>query len=173
MALILPLPPPHIFDLPIGHYRISYDVSFHDTEDDLPNGWHPQGGTYRRIIRRLREAGFTRHQSGDYSRINSHPIRVWMDMQTLFCISPPSKFQSMLLNLKAYRIQTLEVDVTDYLRLGGTFSTTVTGPIPAGLVARVPPGVLHPPPVVPGPDFVRPVDTRPSAMADDRNNYRM
>jgi len=65
------------------------------------------------------------------------------------------------------------MDLTEQLQLGGAFSHTLQGPTPATLVARVPAGALIPGPVIPGAGFVRPVYTRPSAMADDPDNYMM
>ena len=95
-------------------------------------------------------------------------------MVYLASILPPGKLQSTLKSLKMHYIHHLnEMDVTNQLQLGGEFSHTLRGPTPAGLVAQVPEGLLHPAPVVPGPNFIRPVYTRQSAMADDRFNYRV
>jgi hypothetical protein len=44
MEDVIPVIPPAIWALPDGHYGISYDISLHDTEDDLPNGWHSHRG---------------------------------------------------------------------------------------------------------------------------------
>lgn len=129
--------------------------------------------TYRQLIRRLNLAGYGRHQYSDYRRPNSDPVAVWMVMVQLCQIQPPGKLQSTLLSLKMHYIHHLnDMDVTNQLQLGGAFSTTLAGPTPQALVAQVPPGVLDPPPVIPGAGFVRPVHTRLSAMADDPNNYR-
>ncbi|KAF8972292.1 hypothetical protein BDZ97DRAFT_1784071 [Flammula alnicola] len=174
MAFVLPPIPPTIGGLPFGHYGISYDISLRKTEDNLPNGWHSHRvNTYRKLIRRLHLAGYGRHQYSDYRRPNSNPVAVWMVMVQLCQIQPPGKLQSTLLSLKMHYIHHLnDMDVTNQLQLGGAFSTTLAGPTPQALVSQVPPGVLNPPPVIPGAGFVRPVHTRPSAMADDPNNYR-
>ena len=131
--------------------------------------------TYRKLIRRLHLAGYGRHQYSDYLRLrpNSNPVAVWTVMVQLCQIQPPGKLQSTLLGLKMHYIHHLnDMDVTNQLQLGGAFSTTLAGPTPQALVAQVPPGLLNPPPVIPGAGFVRPVHTRPSAMADNPNNYR-
>ena len=47
MDFVMPDIPPTIVDLPMGHYSISYDIFFHETEDDLPNGWHSHRGEER------------------------------------------------------------------------------------------------------------------------------
>ena len=44
MAFVYPPIPPNITGLPIGQYGISYDISLHKTEDELPNGWHAHRG---------------------------------------------------------------------------------------------------------------------------------
>jgi len=95
-------------------------------------------------------------------------------MVQLSLIQPPGKLESTLINIKMHYIHHQnDMDVTDQLQLGGAFSTTLRGPTPAALVAQVPAGILNPVPVIPGPGFVRPAHTRPSAAADDPNNYRM
>ena len=89
-------------------------------------------------------------------------------------IQPPGKLQPTLISLKMHYIQHQnDMDVLNQLQLGGVFSTTLWGPTPATLVAQVPAGILNPVPVIPGPGFIRPHHTRPSAVADDPNNYRM
>ena len=95
-------------------------------------------------------------------------------MLDLAQIDPPGKLQSTLVGLKMHHIPYSEdLDITDdQLQLGGEFSTELRGPTPSALVANVPAGVLMPAPVIPGPGFVRPVSTRPSINANNRNNYR-
>jgi hypothetical protein len=89
-------------------------------------------------------------------------------------INPPGKLESTVIGLKMHFIQHLpEMDATDDLQLGGAFSTMLRGPTPAALVAQVPPGALIPAPVIPGVGFVRPLGTRPSPLANNRNNRRM
>ncbi|KAF8273182.1 hypothetical protein EI94DRAFT_1696985 [Lactarius quietus] len=176
MAFFVPHVPPNIEGLPHGLYGITYDISTRRTEDDLPDGWHSRrASTYRALLRSLRQAGFVRHQYSDYRRHNSNPVAVWTTMIFLAAqVQPPGKLQSTLLGLKMHHIEHLhDMDVTDQLRLGGAFTPWLMGPTPAGLVAEVPDGLLNPVPVVPGPDFIRPVFTRPSAAANSRFNYRM
>ena len=123
--------------------------------------------TYRQIIRRLTQAGYVRHQYSDYRRPNSNPMVVWTDMVGLCLIQPPGKLQSTVLGLKMHFYPHFhQMDVTDQVQLGGAFSHGILGPTPQALVAlaQVPPGFLIPPPVIPGAGFVRPVDTRPSAI---------
>ena len=123
--------------------------------------------TYRRLIRSLRHSGFIRHQYSDYCRPDSHPAVVWTTMVQL------AQIESTLVGLKMHYIPYSEdLDITDQLQLGGEFSTRLRGPTPSALVANVPTGVLIPAPVIPGPGFVRPVNTRPSINANNRNNYR-
>ncbi|KAH9039293.1 hypothetical protein EDB85DRAFT_1859853 [Lactarius pseudohatsudake] len=171
----MPPIPLTIAGLPIGHYGISYDISTRRTESDLPNGWHSHRAiTYRRLIKRLRDAGYVRHQYSDYRRPNSDPVAVWMDMVGLCQIPPPGKLESTLSGLKMHYVHHLhDMDVTQQLQLGGAFSETLRGPTPVALVDQVPAGLLNPAPAIPGAGFVRPVHTRPSAMADDLNNYRV
>ena len=129
---------------------------------------------YRMIKNVLFRAHFIRHQYGDYRRPNSHPVEVWIVMVSLGQIQPPGKIQSTIRGLKMHFIHDLnEMDVTEQLRLGGAFSPALLGPTPAALVARVPAGLLHPAPAIPGAGFVRPVGTRASAMADDPLNWRI
>jgi hypothetical protein len=85
-------------------------------------------------------------------------------MLQLRLIPPPGKLESTVLGLKMHCLED-ESDVTARVRLGGAFPPALRGPTPAALVPAAAP-------VIPGPDFVRPVYTRPSAMADDPNNYR-
>ncbi|KIL60307.1 hypothetical protein M378DRAFT_180510 [Amanita muscaria Koide BX008] len=171
MAFVLPPIPPTIVGLPFGHYGISYDISLRKTEDNLPNGWHSHRGSSSVAYIWLAMAATIEYS--DYRRPNSNPVAVWMVMVQLCRIQPPGKLQSTLLSLKMHYIHHLnDMDVTNQLQLGRAFSTTLAGPTPQALVAQVPPGVLNPPPVIPGAGFVRPVHTRPSAMADDPNNYR-
>jgi hypothetical protein len=101
---------------------------------------------------------------------NSNPVAVWITMIQLCQIKPPGKLESTLLGLKMHYIYHLQdMDVTNQLQLGGAFSPALRGLTPTALV---PARILVPGPVIPGPSFVRPVHTRPSAMANDPNNYR-
>ncbi|KAH8991654.1 hypothetical protein EDB92DRAFT_1797962 [Lactarius akahatsu] len=171
----MPPVPLTIAGLPIGHYGISYDISARKTEDDLPNGWHSRRGeSSEHIQKRLRDAGYVRHQYSDYRRPNSNPVAVWTDMVGLYQIQPPGELESTLSGLKMHYIHYLhDMDVTDQLRLGGAFSKTLRGPTSVALVDQVPAGLLNPAPAIPSPGFARPVHTMPSAMADDPNNYRV
>ena len=94
-------------------------------------------------------------------------------MVQLCQIPPPGKLQSTLRSLKMHFIPHLpDMDVTNYLRLGGAFSTALAGPTPVALVDRVPPRVLDPAPIILGPDFVGPRYTRRSPRANNRINDR-
>jgi hypothetical protein len=102
--------------------------------------------TYRNLIRRLRRAGYVRHQYSDYRRPGSNPIAVWTTMMQLSVIQPPGKLESTLINLKMhYILHQNDMDVTNQIRLGGAFSTTLQGPTPAALVSQVPAGILNHP----------------------------
>lgn len=175
MEFVAPEPPLNILLLPHGVYGISYDIFIRKSEDDLPNGWHsPRARTYSQIIARLTEEGFEQHQYSDYRCEDTTGVATWTQMVSLALIRPPGKLQTTLRSLKMHYIQHLnEMDVTNQLQLGGELSPQLLGPTPVGLVAQVPDGLLDPVPVVPGPDFVRPAHTRPSAMADNRFNYRV
>ena len=127
---------------------------------------------YKQLIHRLHMAGVC-HQYSDYCCPNLNPVAMWVVMVQFCLIQPPGKLQSTLHGLIMHYIHHLNnMDITHQVWLGGAFSTTLTGPTPYGLVAQVPPGMLNPPPVVPHAGFIRPLHTRPSAMADDPNNYR-
>jgi len=88
-------------------------------------------------------------------------------MALICLIPPPGELESTLRGLRMH-ILPEHFDVTDQLRLGGEFSQALRGPTPAALV----PDGLVPASVIPDPGVVRPVHTKPSAMADDPNNYR-
>jgi len=95
----------------------------------------------------------SRHHYSDYRHPNLIPVAVWTVMVQLCQIQPPGKLQSTLCSPKMHSIHHLDMDVTDQLQLGGTFSTTPAGPTPGALVAQVPAGFLNPAPVIPGAGF--------------------
>lgn len=80
-----------------------------------------------------------------------------------------------MLSLKIHFYSNLHLlDVTEFVRIGGPFSTRLRGPIPANLL---PPGGAvvgmnggHPAP--PGPNFQLPRYTRMSPNSVNHNNWR-
>lgn len=86
--------------------------------------------TYRYLTRRLRNAGYVRHQYSDYRRPGSNPVVVWTTMVQLATIQPSGKLESTMISLKMHYFHHLnDMDVTNQLRLGGAFSTTLRVPL--------------------------------------------
>ncbi|KAH7925962.1 hypothetical protein BV22DRAFT_1033343 [Leucogyrophana mollusca] len=137
---------------PVGVYGIAHNISIRRTEDDLPDGWNSnRANTYQQLIRRLHCAGYVQHQYGDYRIHNTMASIAWATVASLRLINIPGKLEATGLTLEMDFVQDLsEMDVASALRLGGAFSTASMDVTAAGLVAAVPPGVLAPPPVIPG-----------------------
>jgi hypothetical protein len=81
-------------------------------------------------------------------------------MTTMEAILPPNKLSSTVRRLRMNRLDELALmDVTENMMLGGEFSTTLRGPVPANLVLPVAPAIVPPPaPIPPGAPFLLPVD---------------
>jgi hypothetical protein len=99
----------------------------------------------------------------------------WQTMLELLFIEPPGKFESTVKGLHMQHYQSLPLFfVTDQIRLGGAFVQTMRGPIPAALAltaAAAANAVIIPPPVIPVPGFVVPVDTILTPAAQNPNNW--
>ncbi len=120
--------------------------------------------------------GFHRHQYSDYHADNTFGANAWFSSIFLKAIRPPMKLETTVLGLKVQYYSNLHLlDVTQFVRIGGVFSTHLHGPIPATLL---PPGVgiigmNGGPPIQPFPiNFPLPKYTRVSINTVNSVNWR-
>ncbi|KAH9970521.1 hypothetical protein BGW80DRAFT_1253946 [Lactifluus volemus] len=173
IAFIQPPVPLQILAFPPTAYSICYDIYTRRNEDDAPHGWNsPRSNIYRRLKRRLLQAGFVRNQYSDWVHLFAPPAHIFNTMTDLGNILPPNKLSSTVKGLRMSRIDQLAImDITENIALGGNFSTMLRGPVPTNLVLPVA-AILDPipGPIPPGAPFARPVDSGPGG-ADDPGNF--
>ncbi|KAI6009752.1 hypothetical protein BKA83DRAFT_4070271 [Pisolithus microcarpus] len=151
-----------------GTYGLSYDISTAATENDLPQGWNSQRAeTYRQIARCLERGHFARLQKSDWVREDTDAITTYYTMLMLCNIPPPGKLQSTVKGLKMHKIESLCYDISQDIRLGGRYATTLEG---LTLSALVPANV---PSVEPLDDFLLPRYTQRSDAALDAANWKV
>jgi hypothetical protein len=124
------------------------------------------------LKQRLLAAGFARDQYSDWVQPFVTPAHTYNAMTGLENILPPNKLSSTVRRLRMNRLDQLALmDVTADIMLGGNFSTTLRGPVPANLVVPVAAAIAPlPVPIPPGAPFARPVDSRPGG-ASNRANF--
>jgi hypothetical protein len=124
----------------------------------------------------LQLLGFHRHQYSDYRADNISGARAWFSAAALKLIDPPMKLETTMQSVKVHHYSNLHIlDVTDFMVIGGPFSTLLRGPIPSNLlppagVAVV--GMNGGPPAPPLPNFQLPRYTKPSMNSANPNNWR-
>ncbi|KAK7033339.1 hypothetical protein R3P38DRAFT_791812 [Favolaschia claudopus] len=170
---IAPVPPMGLFGFPVTAYCISYDIYTLANELDLPQGWNsPRANIYRQLKRFLLLGGFTRNQYSVWVNQNTTVAAAWHTMWSLELSLPPNKLSSTVKGLQLSRMdQFALMDVTADAQIGGAHIPNIRGPVPRDLVPQ--PLALQPPagPIPPNAAFARPVHSRPSPAANDRNNY--
>jgi hypothetical protein len=93
---------------------------------------------YKRIIRRLVEAGYRQHQYSGYIRDNTTATNAWVTMLDLLSIQPLGVMQTVLRNLWIYRApHRLLYNAAHLVEPGAPFFEVLPGPAPAA---------FHPPP---------------------------
>ncbi|KAJ7184120.1 hypothetical protein C8R46DRAFT_1208356 [Mycena filopes] len=173
---VAPLPPAAFIAYPITAYSVSYDIFTRANEQDSPGGWNSyRSNIYRRLKNALTAAGFVRNQYSDWVHPNISGFNAWMFMLSLEgLIPPPHKLSSTVRGLRMARMDHFGLmDVTQDLQIGGAASTTLWGPVPAGLVPV--PAALFPPaaPIPAGVPFARPVDSHAGPGVDNPANFLM
>jgi hypothetical protein len=88
-------------------------------------------------------------------------------------ITPPGKFESTLRRLKVhYTPDILLSDLTIPCQLGGAFAPILRGPTPSGLVTQLAPALLPASAIPDVATFHLPVNTMPSAAAQQVISWR-
>jgi hypothetical protein len=147
-------------------------VHLHDYPQVLLNWQLVIALTYARIKRRLQNNGYQRDQYSIWIRAMTTAVETWHAMFDLLLIQPPGKFETTVKGLRMQHYQNLALfSVTDDIRLGGAAVHTLRGPVPANLVPAFPLHPIFPVPVVPGPGFQVPVNTKRTLAAMDVNNW--
>ncbi|KAI6009811.1 hypothetical protein BKA83DRAFT_105686 [Pisolithus microcarpus] len=164
--------PPDVYltlvGMPSGTYGLSYDVSTPATEDDLPRGWNSRRAeTYRQIALYLERGHFTCLQKSDWIRENTDAFTTYYTMLMLRTIPPSGKLQSTVRGLKMHKIESHYYDISQDIRLGGRYATTLEGPTPSALVPA------NVPSVEPPDDFLLPRYTRRSDAASNAANWKV
>ncbi|KAK6997385.1 hypothetical protein R3P38DRAFT_1897168 [Favolaschia claudopus] len=169
----IPLLPQPLAGFPVTAYSIAYDIFTLANELDLPQGWNsPRANIYRQLKRLLLIGGFTRNQYSVWVNPNVTVLLAWNVLWSLETAPPPNKLSSTVKGLHISRMdQFALMDVTADVQIGGANVPNIRGPVPRDLVPQ--PLALQPPagPIPPNAAFARPVHTRPSPAANDRNNY--
>jgi len=105
--------------------------------------------------KRLLAARFAHDQYSDWVQPFVTPAQTYNAMTGLENVLPPNKLSSTVRRLRMNRLDHLALmDVTADIMLGGNFSTTLRGPVPANLVVPIAAAIVPlPVPIPPGAPF--------------------
>jgi hypothetical protein len=162
-------------------HQLLLELLRHRNEDDAPNGWNYLSDHANILLLNIL-------LSQDLQAVETAPSRCWICSRSMLrldstvCHFSPhlqhrdgfgeylatKKLRSTVRRLRMNRLDQLAfMDVTADIALGGNFSTTLGGPVPANLVVLVAAAIVPLP--GPGASFARPVDSRPGSASSPAN----